>query len=147
MFTSEYSHSIDAKGRIVLPAKFREELGESFYITKGNVTSKENRMVCVYPVDKWTEYAEKLAAIPASDRVAGKYARSILSGAILCEPDKNGRILIPENLRRFAELDKEVVSIGQFSHVEIWDKAKWDIYNDDEFDEAELAASLEKYGL
>lgn len=147
MFTSEYSHSIDAKGRIVLPAKFREELGESFYITKGNITSKDNRMVCVYPVESWNEYAEKLAAIPGSDKLASKFARSILSGAILCEPDKNGRILIPENLRKFAELDKEVVSIGQFSHVEIWDKAKWDIYNDDDFDEAELNESLSQYGL
>lgn len=147
MFISEYSHSIDAKGRIVLPAKFREELGESFYITKGNVTSKENRMVCVYPKDKWLEYAEKLVAIPESDKLASKYARSIMSGAILCEPDKNGRILIPENLRKFAELDKEVVSIGQFNHVEIWDKAKWDIYNDDDFDETELRESLSKYGL
>ncbi len=147
MFTSEYTHSIDAKGPNVRPAKFREELGESFYITKGNITNKNNRMVCVYPEESWRKYAEKLAAIPESDRIATKYARSILSGAILCEPDKNGRIPIPENLRKFAELEKEVVSIGQFSHVEIWDKAKWDIYNDDEFDEAELSESLAKYGL
>ncbi len=147
MFTGEYSHSVDAKGRIVLPAKFREELGESFYITKGNVTGKENRMVRVYPVDSWTEYAQKLAAIPESDRIASKYARSILSGAVLCEPDKNGRIPIPENLRKFASIEKEVVSIGQFNKIEIWDKTKWDTYNDDDFDEAELNESLAKYGL
>lgn len=147
MFTSEYAHSIDAKGRIVLPAKFREELGESFYITKGNITNKENRMVCVYPIDTWTEYAKKLAAIPESDRIASKFAKSILSGAILCEPDKNGRILIPENLRKFAGLDKEVVSTGQYSRIEIWDKAKWDSYNDDDFDEDELNARLPNYGL
>ncbi len=147
MFTSEYTHSIDAKGRIVLPAKFREELGSSFYITKGNITDKNYRILCVYPEESWVELAKKLAAIPGSDRLATKYARSILSGAIQCEPDKNGRILIPENLRIYAELDKEVTSIGQYSHIEIWDKVKWSTYNDDEFNEDELITNLAQYGL
>ena len=70
-----------------------------------------------------------------------------MSGAIQCEPDKNGRILIPENLRIYAELDKEVTSIGQYSHIEIWDKVKWSTYNDDEFNEDELITNLAQYGL
>lgn len=147
MFTSEYSHSIDAKGRIVLPAKFREELGEKFYIAKGNLLDAADRMLCVYPEEKWLEYAQKLAAVPASDKIARKYASSLLAGATLCEPDKNGRTPIPDKLRQYASLDKDVISVGQYDHIEIWDKSRWEAYNDDVFNEEELAASLSKYGL
>lgn len=147
MFTGEYSHSIDAKGRIVLPAKFREELGDSFFITKGNVTGKENRNVCVYTKAAWLEYVDKLNKIPTSDKLASKFVRSIISGASECEPDKNGRVLIPQNLREFADLDKDVVSIGLIGKIEIWDKAKWTAYNDDNFDEDELNDALSNYGI
>jgi MraZ protein len=147
MFTGEYNHSIDAKGRIVLPAKFREELGERFYITKGNITSKDNRNVCVYTEEAWHDYVEKLNSIPASDKLAIKFVRSITSGASICEPDKNGRVPIPQTLRDFACLDKDVVSIGLINRIEIWDKSKWDAYNDDNFDEAELDEALSKYGI
>lgn len=147
MFTGEYSHTVDAKGRIVLPAKFREELGEVFYITKGNVADKKMRYVRVFTKAAWDEYYEKLLKIPESNKVASKFAKAVFSGTTECSPDKNGRISIPENLRLYAGIDKEVVSIGGGDKIEIWDKNRWTDYLADDFDEEELSTALAEFNL
>lgn len=147
MFTGEYNHTVDAKGRIVLPARFREELGDLFYITKGNVADKQMRYVRVFTKQAWEEYSKKLMRIPESNKVASKFARAVLSGTGECSPDKNGRILIPENLRAFAGIDKDVVSIGGGDKIEIWDRTRWIDYGADDIDEAELSEALAEYDL
>ena len=117
MFMGEYNHTIDTKGRLIVPAKFREELGESFVITKGL-----DGCLCVYTNDEWTSFEGKLRALPFTNQNARKMTRFFMAGATTCEIDKQGRILIPGVLREFAELEKDVVLVGVASRVEIWSK-------------------------
>ncbi len=141
MFMGEYNHTIDTKGRLIVPAKFREELGESFVITKGL-----DGCLCVYTNDEWTSFEGKLRALPFTNQNARKMTRFFMAGATTCEIDKQGRILIPGVLREFAELEKDVVLVGVASRVEIWSKAKWDAsctYDDME----EIAESMAELGI
>ena len=110
MFMSEYTHSIDTKGRVIVPAKFRESLGNEFVI----------------PNEEWNAFEEKLKSLPMSNKDARKFVRFFLAGAAAVELDKQGRILIPTVLREFAGLEKDVVVVGVGSRVEIWDKSRWD---------------------
>lgn len=121
MFMSEYSHSIDAKGRVIIPAKFREELGETFVVTQGL-----DGCLFAFPNSEWQEFEEKLKALPMANRDARKFVRFFLAGAALAEVDKQGRILIPSVLREFAALEKDVVLVGVGTRVEIWDKKRWE---------------------
>lgn len=143
MFMSQYNHSIDAKGRVIIPAKFREKLGDSFVITKGL-----DGCLFGYAEAEWKEFEEKLAALPTTSKDARSFTRYFLAGAAECELDKQGRILIPAVLREFAELDKEVVLVGAASKIEIWSKEKWDSSNS-EYEENmdEISANLEKLGF
>ena len=118
---SEYSHSIDAKGRVIIPAKFREELGETFVVTQGL-----DGCLFAFPNSEWQEFEEKLKALPMANRDARKFVRFFLAGAALAEVDKQGRILIPSVLREFAALEKDVVLVGVGTRVEIWDKKRWE---------------------
>ena len=108
MFMGEYNHTIDAKGRLIVPSKFREKLGEEFVVTKGL-----DDCLFVYPMDEWAHIEE-----------------FFLAGAASVEVDKQGRILLPPNLRSYAGLEKEIVSAGVLNRVEIWDKEKWEKSND-----------------
>lgn len=121
MFMGEYKHSIDSKGRLILPAKFREELGESFVVTRGL-----DNCLFIYPEKEWMEFDEKLQALPLINESSRKLNRFFHSGATLCEPDKQGRILIPQSLREHAGLDKEACLIGMGKKIEIWSKERWD---------------------
>ena len=121
MFMSEYNHSIDAKGRVIVPAKFREALGDEFVVTKGL-----DGCLFVFPKDEWKAFEEKLKSLPMSNKDARKFVRFLLAGAATVELDKQGRILIPTVLREFAGLEKDVVVVGVGSRVEIWDKSRWD---------------------
>ena len=121
MFISEYNHSIDAKGRVIVPAKFREALGDEFVITQGL-----DGCLFVFPNDEWTKFEEKLKTLPMANKDARKFVRFFLAGAALVEVDKQGRILIPPVLRTFAGLEKDVAVVGVGNRVEIWDKARWD---------------------
>lgn len=116
-------HSVDEKGRLAVPAKLRVELGEPFYITRLN-----QNCLSAFSEEEWDKFSVKLNAIPQSDAKAQCYVRMIFSGASKCEPDKQGRILIPQQLRDEAGIDKEVVMIGASNRAEIWDKEKWDAY-------------------
>ncbi|SCG83202.1 Protein mraZ [Proteiniborus sp. DW1] len=127
MFIGEYQHSIDSKGRLIVPAKFREGLGDVFIITKGL-----DNCLFVYPKSEWTILEEKLKLLPLTRKDARAFVRFFFSGATECELDKQGRILIPGNLREHCKIDKDAVIIGVSNRVEIWSKEEWELYNDDE---------------
>lgn len=121
MFTGEYNHTIDAKGRIIVPAKLREQLGESFMVAKG----MDGRCLAIYPMNEWEIFEEKLRALPQNHPDTLWVTRYFMAGATACELDKQGRILLPLSLREFAELEKDVVLAGVMSRVEIWNKERW----------------------
>ncbi|MBF8982250.1 division/cell wall cluster transcriptional repressor MraZ [Lutibacter sp. B2] len=125
MFIGEYSHTIDAKGRMIIPSKFREELGERFIVTKGL-----DNCLFVYPKTEWKRFEEKLKQLPLTSRNARAFVRLFFSGAAECELDKQGRITIAPNFKKHAKVDKEVVTIGVSTRVEIWSKEEWDDYNE-----------------
>ena len=141
MFMGEYSHTIDAKGRIIVPAKFRESLGDNFVVTKGL-----DNCLFVYTSEDWRKFEEKLRTLPLTNKDARKFTRFFLAGAAEMEIDKQGRILIPSVLREFAALEKDVVLVGVGSRIEICDKARWNesisIYDDDMEEVAENMESL-----
>ena len=117
MFIGEYSHSLDAKGRLIVPAKFREGLGEHFIVTKGI-----DRCLYIYPRSEWEVFEEKLRQLPLANADARRFTRFFLSGAVECDVDNQGRIIIPQSLRNYAGLIKEVVSAGVGSRIEVWSK-------------------------
>lgn len=117
----EYNHTIDAKGRLIIPAKFRETLGEEFVVTKGL-----DGCLFVYDNAEWSAFEEKLKSLPLTNKDARKFVRFFLAGAATVEVDKQGRILVPNVLREFAELEKEVVLVGVASRVEIWSRSRWE---------------------
>ena len=125
MFMGEYSHTIDAKGRIIVPVKFRESLGDNFVVTKGL-----DNCLFVYSKDEWVILENKLKQLPLAKPEARAFVRFFFSGAAEMECDKQGRILLPTNLREHAKLDKEIVVIGVSNRIEIWSKVLWDAYNE-----------------
>lgn len=120
MFMGEYSHSIDEKGRLIIPSKFRDELGEKFVLTRGL-----DGCLCVYPQIEWDKLEGKLRSLPLTNKNARTITRFLVSGAAACELDKQGRIMVPGALREYAGLEKDVVLTGNLERIEIWDKAKW----------------------
>lgn len=138
MFTGEYNHSIDAKGRVIVPSKFREQLGEEFVVTKGL-----DGCLFVYPKTEWEGIEEKFRSLPSNAQTR-RFMRFFFAGAATCEVDKQGRILIPPNLREHADLQKDIVSAGVLNRVEIWNKDRWtESSNFDDMDEvAEHMAEL-----
>lgn len=127
MFIGEYQHSIDNKGRIIIPSKFRDDLGEEFVMTKGL-----DNCLFVYPKEEWTILENKLKTLPLTNRDARAFIRFFFSGATECIPDKQGRVLIPANLREHSKLDKDIVVIGVSTRMEIWSKEEWEGYNSDD---------------
>ncbi len=124
MLIGTYQHNIDSKGRVIIPAKFREELGDVFYATKGTDES-----VTVMSQEAWEALGQKIAALPSSK--TKDVRRFLFAGAAELIPDKQGRVLLPQALRDFAHLQKDVVIIGTGSLVEIWDLERWNQYNED----------------
>ncbi len=123
MFMGEFQHSVDAKGRLIVPAKLREGLGDRFIATKG----LENCLF-VFPQREWEAFGDKLRALPMASGAARAFTRLFFSGATEVEVDPQGRILLPANLREYAGIDKDVVIVGVSSRVEIWAKPKWEEY-------------------
>ena len=120
MFMGEYNHTIDAKGRLIIPAKFRELLGEEFILTKGL-----DGCLSIYPMKEWEAFEEKLRSLPLTNKNARTFSRFFVAGATSCELDKMGRILVPQTLREFAGLDKDVVLTGNLNRIEVWSKERW----------------------
>jgi len=123
LFIGEYHHVIDDKGRLIMPARFREELGERFIVTRGL-----DNCLFVYPLSGWQEMEQKLKALPFTRADVRAFVRFFFSGATECELDRQGRILVPANLREYARLEKDVVIAGVSSRVEIWSRELWDEY-------------------
>lgn len=122
MLMGSYQHNIDAKNRVIIPAKFREELGEVFYATKGTDSS-----VMILSKQDWEEMGEKICSLPSSKTKDLK--RFLFSSAAELVPDKQGRVLIPQVLKDYAHLEKDVMIIGTGTRVEIWDLESWNNYN------------------
>lgn len=143
MFMGEYSHTIDAKGRLIVPSKFREQLGNEFVVTKGL-----DRCLFVYSHQEWEKIVESFNSKPLTSKDARKFMRFFFAGAVSCEVDKQGRILIPTPLRTYAGLEKDVVTIGVLNRAEIWSKELYEASSDyDDMDEvaehmAELGISI-----
>ena len=141
MFMSEYNHTIDAKGRLIIPSKFREVLGDEFVVSKGM-----DGCLFVYANDDWNAFEQKLTSLPLINKEARQFARFFLAGAAQVELDKQGRILLPAALREFAGLDKDVVLVGVGSRIEIWSKDKYESVGED-LDMDSITASMERLGL
>lgn len=138
MFMGEYQHSIDEKGRMIIPAKFRENLGESFVITRGL-----DQCLFVYPKSEWAALEQKLKALPLMKSDARAFTRFFFSGATECELDKQGRANIPGTLVEHAKLEKDCVVLGVSNRVEIWSKKIWESYfNESEQSFNEIAEKL-----
>lgn len=143
MLIGEYSHNLDPKGRVFMPAKFREELGEKFIASRGI-----GQCLFVFSEESWSEFTGKLKNIPITDQKAQVFLRMLFASATECEPDKQGRILLPARLRDYAGMEKEVVAIGVMSRVELWSKEVWEKYNADASgDYEETLAKLAELGI
>ena len=141
MFMGEYNHTIDAKGRLIVPSKFRDVLGDEFVVTKGL-----DGCLFVYDNDEWQKFEEKLTALPLTSKNAREFVRFFHAGAANVEVDKQGRILLPGNLRTFGNLEKDVVLVGVGSRIEIWSKDRWDQEGDGNNME-DIAEQMESLGL
>lgn len=142
MFLGEYQHNIDIKGRIIIPAKFRDALGENFIVTKGL-----DGCLFVYPFDEWQKLQQELEKLPLTQKDARAFVRFFFASASEGELDKQGRLMIPSKLRDYAGLNKEVMVIGVSKRLEIWDVERWQNYNDDEASFEQLAELMGQSGL
>ena len=141
MFMGEYNHTVDAKGRLIVPSKFRDQLGDEFVVTKGL-----DGCLFVYTLDEWHNIEEKFRNISMTSKDARKFSRFFFAGAASCEVDKQGRILLPANLREYAGIEKDVVSVGVYSRVEIWSKDRY-LDNTDFDDMEEIAEHMAELGI
>ncbi|MGO3152169.1 MAG: division/cell wall cluster transcriptional repressor MraZ [Galactobacter sp.] len=123
MFLGTYTPRLDEKGRLILPAKYRDELGNGLVLTRG-----QDRCIYVFSVREFEKFQERIQSAPLSSRKARDYIRVFLSGASDEVPDKQGRVTIPPPLRAYAGLDRDVTVVGAGAHAEIWDTPSWDIY-------------------
>ncbi len=143
MFYGEYQHSVDPKGRVIVPSKFRDGLGEKFILTKGL-----DNCLFAYSAEEWSNLETKLRALPFTDKDVRAFVRFFFAGACECEVDKQGRILIPQNLREYAGLEKDIYVIGVSTRVEIWDKSRWDNYSsDDNVSADQIAEKMAMLGI
>ena len=141
MFMGEYNHTVDAKGRLIVPSKFREQLGDEFVVTKGL-----DGCLFVYENTEWKALEEKLHALPLTNANARKFSRFFLAGATTCEVDKQGRILLPAVLREFAKIDKDAVLVGVGSRIESCSRDNWNQSNTYDHME-EIAENMEGLGI
>ncbi|KAF0820257.1 Transcriptional regulator MraZ [Bacillus sp. ZZV12-4809] len=123
MFMGEFHHNVDNKGRLIVPSKFRDDLGETFILTRGL-----DQCLFGYPMDEWRQLEEKLKSLPLTKKDARAFTRFFFSGATECEIDKQGRINIASPLLQYAKLEKECVVLGVSNRIEIWSKNLWEDY-------------------
>lgn len=143
MFIGEYLYTIDHKKRLAIPSKFRRTLGKKAIVTKGI-----DACLVVYPITEWEKLAKKLESLPTSKLDARGFVRIMLAGAVDVSLDKLGRILIPDYLKKYAGLKKEVVILGLSNRIELWDKTMWKNYKDKtEKDIGDMASRLEELGV
>ncbi len=143
MFIGEYAHSIDSKGRLAVPAKFRKQLAKGAVVTRGL-----DRCLFLYPAEEWKVLAGKLARLPISQAHTRAFARLMLAGAMDVDIDGQGRILVPDYLRKYARLSRQAVIAGLYNRLEIWDEAAWTTYKaGTERESVKIAEQLGQLGV
>jgi MraZ protein len=133
-----YRHTMDAKGRVFIPAKFRETVGNAVYMTKGS-----DHCVFVFSEKRWYDFAREIAMKSISKGIVSQ--RQVIGNAFRSDIDMQGRIILPPGLRKFAELTKDVVVVGAMTRIEIWDAARWDVY--DEENGQDILSAFEELGI
>lgn len=123
MFIGEYQHNIDEKGRLSVPAKFRSDLKDGVVVTRGL-----DHCLFLYPKEEWKQMAEKLAALPISQKKSRAFARLMLAGAWDAKLDSQGRVILPEYLRQYSNISKKTIITGLYNRLEIWDEESWSQY-------------------
>lgn len=141
MLMGEFEHTLDNKGRISMPAKLKKDMGDTFILTKGL-----DGCLFAFSKEEWLNFETKLKSLPLSDKNARNFVRFFLAGATECEIDKQGRFLIPSNLRDAAKLEKEAIIIGVGTRLEIWDKSIWKT-KDEEISADEIAENMTLLGI
>lgn len=143
MFIGEYTHTIDDKGRLAIPSKFRTQLAQGAVVTRGL-----DNCLFLYPKNEWEKMAEKLAALPLTQSNARAFARLMLAGAMDVDIDKQGRVVLPAYLRQYASVDGSTVVAGLYNRVEIWNEEAWRVYQANaEKDSNEIAENLASLGV
>lgn len=137
--TGQYAHTIDAKGRLFIPAKLRQELGSTFHVTVG-----QDHCLSVYSDESWAAFMDKLKGLSYNEV---KRLRGLFAYGADCEPDGQGRILLPAKLREYADLEKDVVIIGSFDRVEVWNADRWAELEKTAFESGSLEQAMEEMGL
>ncbi len=138
MFIGEYRHSIDDKGRVIIPVKFRPQLGENFIATKGL-----DGCLFLFPMEEWRDFEVKLASLKLGSKKARAVNRAFFGSASECQLDKQGRIIVPKPLRDYARLTKDICVVGVSERIEIWDAGIWGNYNDPEISYSVLEEDIE----
>ncbi|EHR38082.1 division/cell wall cluster transcriptional repressor MraZ [Facklamia languida] len=143
MLIGEFQHNIDAKGRLIMPAKFRPDLGEQFIVTRGL-----DGCLSGYPMKSWEKIQDKLMQLPLAKKDARKFTRFFYSAATEVEIDKQGRINLPKNLIEFAKIDKECRVIGVSDRIEIWSSERWEEFTlDAEENFEDIAEEMTDFGF
>lgn len=143
MFLGEYEHSLDVKGRLAIPARFRALLGEGAIITRGF-----DECLVIYPAEVWRAFAERLDGLTATQEAARMAKRFVFAGATECEFDRQGRVLVPTFLRSYAALAETAVVVGQYSRIEVWDRGRWEeVSSRAEAESGRIAEQLASLGL
>lgn len=143
MFIGEYKHNLDSKGRLAVPAKFRNKLDEGAVVTRGL-----DNCLFLYPKEEWKKIAEKLAGLPISQQKARAFSRLMLAGAMEVDFDSQGRITLPEYLRKGANLEKETIIAGLYDRLEIWNESAWNDYkNGIESESTQIAEAMGDLGV
>lgn len=142
MFIGTYQNSIDDKGRVIIPAKFRDELGFRFVLTRGL-----DQCLNAYSMDEWDKFQEKLSSLPKADKDTRTFIRFFTGGAVECEVDKQGRVVIPQHLRDYAGIEKELVTVGASERVEIWGKATYDSFDEENMCGDDIARKMAERGI
>lgn len=138
MFIGEYQHTIDDKGRLAVPVKFRKDLSKGAVITRGL-----DNCLFLYPMEEWTALADKLSKLPIGQANTRAFARLMLAGAMDADLDKQGRVIIPDYLRKFAKIGKKVVLAGLYNRIEVWDEGEWEKFKaSTEKESSEIAERL-----
>ncbi|MEG1858080.1 MAG: division/cell wall cluster transcriptional repressor MraZ, partial [Pseudoflavonifractor sp.] len=132
-------HGIDAKGRLFIPAKLREELGDTLYLTMGI-----DECLSIYPQETWDVFTEKFASLPMSQ---SKMMRPLFANAAKCEPDSQGRIVLPQKLRKYANLEKDAVIIGVHNRAEIWSAQQWHAQEEEEMTPEKMTGIMASLGF
>ena len=143
MFIGVNNHTVDIKGRLIVPHKFREELGFEFVVTRGM-----DKCLVAYPKSEWEKFAKKVNKLPILSDSARGFVRFFFSEAAYCETDRQGRIMIPQNLREYAGIDKDIVIAGAISKIEIWNKNDWEETTSNEsIDKDEIMGMMQEFGI